>query len=87
MEFKNLANHHQIKFNHHRADADAEVCAKISLLAFEIIHHRRRSKKQFSVKFKRFVIEFNYKSLSETRLNLGISDQKTFIWSIDFSNK
>lgn len=32
---KNLANHHQIKFNHHRADADAEVCAKISLLAFE----------------------------------------------------
>ena len=32
---KNLANHHQIKFNHHRADADAEVCAKLSLLAFE----------------------------------------------------
>jgi len=32
---KNLAEHHQIKFNHHRAGADAEVCAKISLLAFE----------------------------------------------------
>jgi DNA polymerase-3 subunit epsilon len=32
---KNLANHHQIKFNHHRAGADAEVCAKLSLLAFE----------------------------------------------------
>lgn len=32
---KNLANHHQITFNHHRAGADAEVCAKISLLAFE----------------------------------------------------
>jgi DNA polymerase-3 subunit epsilon len=32
---KNLANQHQISFNHHRAGADAEVCAKISLLAFE----------------------------------------------------
>lgn len=32
---KNLANHHQISFTHHRAGADAEVCAKISLLAFE----------------------------------------------------
>ena len=32
---KNLAEYHQIKFNHHRADADAEVCAKISLLSFE----------------------------------------------------
>ncbi|WP_312822869.1 3'-5' exonuclease [Epilithonimonas sp.] len=32
---KNLAEQHQIKFNHHRADADAEVCAKISLLSFE----------------------------------------------------
>lgn len=32
---KNLANQHQISFKHHRAGADAEVCAKISLLAFE----------------------------------------------------
>ena len=32
---KSLAELHQIKFNHHRAGADAEVCAKISLLAFE----------------------------------------------------
>jgi len=32
---KHLAEYHQIKFNHHRAGDDAEVCAKISLLAFE----------------------------------------------------
>ncbi len=32
---KNLANEHQISFTHHRAGADAEVCAKISLLAFD----------------------------------------------------
>lgn len=32
---KSLAEQHQIKFNHHRADADAEVCARISLLGFE----------------------------------------------------
>lgn len=32
---KHLANHHQIQFRHHRADADAEVCAKIALLSFE----------------------------------------------------
>ncbi|KIC63904.1 3'-5' exonuclease [Chryseobacterium taiwanense] len=32
---KPLAEYHQIKFNHHRAGDDAEVCAKISLLAFE----------------------------------------------------
>lgn len=32
---KHLADYHQIKFKHHRAGADAEVCAKISLLAFE----------------------------------------------------
>ena len=31
---KNLANQHQISFNHHRAGDDAEVCAKISLLGF-----------------------------------------------------
>ena len=31
---KSLAEQHQISFNHHRAGADAEVCAKISLLAF-----------------------------------------------------
>lgn len=32
---KHLAEHHQLSFNHHRAGDDAEVCAKISLLAFE----------------------------------------------------
>ncbi|MGZ5210289.1 MAG: 3'-5' exonuclease, partial [Kaistella sp.] len=31
---KSLAEHHQLSFNHHRAGDDAEVCAKISLLAF-----------------------------------------------------
>lgn len=31
---KNLATQHQISFSHHRAGADAEVCAKISLLGF-----------------------------------------------------
>ena len=31
---KPLAEHHNITFNHHRAGADAEVCAKISLLGF-----------------------------------------------------
>jgi DNA polymerase III subunit epsilon len=30
-----LAEYHQLSFNHHRAGDDAEVCAKISLLAFE----------------------------------------------------
>lgn len=32
---KSLAEYHRIQFNHHRAGADAEVCAKISLLGFE----------------------------------------------------
>lgn len=32
---KHLANYHNIQFKHHRAGDDAEVCAKISLLAFE----------------------------------------------------
>ncbi|WP_294247932.1 3'-5' exonuclease [uncultured Chryseobacterium sp.] len=32
---KNLAEYHQINFNHHRAGDDAEVCARIALLAFE----------------------------------------------------
>lgn len=32
---KSLAEYHHITFNHHRAGADAEVCAKISLLGFE----------------------------------------------------
>lgn len=32
---KPLAEYHNIKFKHHRAGADAEVCAQISLLAFE----------------------------------------------------
>lgn len=32
---KNLAEQHQIQFKHHRAGDDAEVCAKLSLLAFE----------------------------------------------------
>lgn len=31
---KSLADTHNIQFSHHRAGADAEVCAKISLLAF-----------------------------------------------------
>ena len=31
---KSLADYHNIHFTHHRAGADAEVCAKISLLAF-----------------------------------------------------
>lgn len=32
---KHLAEHHQIKFNHHRAGDDAEACARIALLGFE----------------------------------------------------
>lgn len=32
---KHLAEYHNLSFNHHRAGDDAEVCAKISLLAFE----------------------------------------------------
>ncbi len=32
---KSLAEHHDIQFRHHRAGADAEVCAKIALLGFE----------------------------------------------------
>ncbi len=32
---KSVAEHHDIQFKHHRAGDDAEVCAKISLLAFE----------------------------------------------------
>lgn len=32
---KPLAEYHNIQFKHHRAGADAEVCAQISLLAFE----------------------------------------------------
>lgn len=32
---KHLAEYHDLTFNHHRAGDDAEVCAKISLLAFE----------------------------------------------------
>ena len=32
---KSLAEHHTLSFNHHRAGDDAEVCAKISLLAFQ----------------------------------------------------
>lgn len=32
---KHLAEYHQLSFNHHRAGDDAEVCAKIALLAFE----------------------------------------------------
>jgi DNA polymerase-3 subunit epsilon len=31
----NLAKAHQISFHHHRAGDDAEVCAKISLMAFQ----------------------------------------------------
>lgn len=32
---KNLAEVHNISFNHHRAGDDAEVCAKIALLGFQ----------------------------------------------------
>lgn len=32
---KSLAEQHQLSFNHHRAGDDSEVCAKISLLAFD----------------------------------------------------
>lgn len=32
---KHLAEYHDIQFKHHRAGDDAEVCARISLLAFE----------------------------------------------------
>ena len=32
---KHLAEYHNIQFKHHRAGDDAEVCAKIALLAFE----------------------------------------------------
>ncbi len=32
---KNLAQAHQLEFKHHRAGEDAEVCAKLSLMAFE----------------------------------------------------
>lgn len=32
---KYLAEHHHIKFNHHRAGDDAEACARIALLGFE----------------------------------------------------
>lgn len=51
---KNLAEQHQIRFNHHRADADAEVCAKISLLSFErlMITNNDEVKDVFGKKFK-----------------------------------
>lgn len=42
---KNLANIHDIQFSHHRAGADAEVCAKISLLAFEILGLKNNSQR------------------------------------------
>ena len=51
---KSLAEQHQINFNHHRADADAEVCAKISLLSFErlMISRNDEIKEVFSKKIK-----------------------------------
>ncbi|WP_312765747.1 3'-5' exonuclease [Epilithonimonas sp.] len=51
---KNIAEQHQIKFNHHRADADAEVCAKISLLSFErlMITNNEEVKEVFSKRIK-----------------------------------
>jgi DNA polymerase-3 subunit epsilon len=33
-----VCNYHNIRFQHHRAGADAEACAKIALLAFEEIN-------------------------------------------------
>ena len=51
---KHLAEQHQINFNHHRADADAEVCAKISLLSFErlMITNNDEVKAVFEKRFK-----------------------------------
>lgn len=51
---KSLAEQHQINFNHHRADADAEVCAKISLLSFErlMISRNDEIKEVFNKKIK-----------------------------------
>lgn len=51
---KNLAEYHQINFYHHRADADAEVCAKISLLSFErlMVTNNSEIKEVFSKRIK-----------------------------------
>lgn len=52
---KPLAEYHNIKFKHHRAGADAEVCAQISLLAFEklIITNNEEILQNFDSKLKK----------------------------------
>ena len=49
---KNLAEHHQIKFKHHRAGDDAEACAKIALLGFEKLFITRNEEIEESFKAK-----------------------------------
>lgn len=49
---KNLAEHHQIKFKHHRAGDDAEACAKIALLGFEKLFITRNEEIEESFKDK-----------------------------------
>jgi len=52
---KHLAEHHQIKFNHHRAGDDAEACARIALLGFEklIITRTDEIHEYFQAKLKK----------------------------------
>jgi len=52
---KHLAEHHQIKFNHHRAGDDAEACARIALLGFEklIITRTDEIHEYFKAKLKK----------------------------------
>ena len=49
---KNLAEHHQIKFKHHRAGDDAAACAKIALLGFEKLFITRNEEIEESFKAK-----------------------------------
>lgn len=49
---KHLAEHHQIKFNHHRAGDDAEACARIALLGFERLFITRNEEIHESFKAK-----------------------------------
>nr|WP_314491431.1 3'-5' exonuclease [uncultured Chryseobacterium sp.] len=52
---KHLAEHHQIKFNHHRAGDDAEACARIALLGFEklFITNNEEVNENFQTKLKK----------------------------------
>ena len=52
---KHLAEHHQIKFNHHRAGDDAEACARIALLGFEKLFITRNEEisESFQAKLKK----------------------------------